>query len=110
MNPEPRLPRAASLAEIQGGSFEITTPAPEPEPEREPDGSFVWPASPGSPGRAILSLRNITQPLPLPKGAELISLTTYEGRLVALTSKGPYIRDGGSWEKILASQPDPEMA
>jgi hypothetical protein len=109
MIPEPRLPRAVSLAEIQDGTFEIATTA-SPSQNRGPETSSVETGRIGGHVRAVLSLRNIIQPLPLPKGAELISLTTYEGKLVVLTSKGPYIRQGGSWEKILASQPDPELA
>jgi hypothetical protein len=107
MSPEPRLPRAVSLAEIQEGTFEIATTTSQ---NWRPETSSVEPQRIGDHVRAVLSLRNIIQPLPLPKGAELISLTTYEGKLVVLTSKGPYIRHGGSWEKILASQPDPELA
>ena len=102
MNPEPRLPRAVSLAEIQSGSLEIRTALSAGDVTGRPSGVDDW-------SRAILSLRNIVRPLPLPKGAELISLTTYEGRLVVLTSKGPYIRRDSSWEKVLASQPDPEL-
>jgi hypothetical protein len=98
------MPRAISLAEIQAGSFDI---APQQREAKEP---LDHAPGAGGQGRVLLSLRGIVHPLPLPKGAELISLTTYDGRLVALTSKGPYIRDGGSWEKILASQPDPELA
>jgi hypothetical protein len=97
MNPEPRLPRALSLTEIQHASAGMGVP---PAPDRLPGA--------GKPGKVILTLRNIAHPLPFPKGAELISLTTYEGRLVVLTSKGPYIRRESTWEKILASQPDPD--
>ncbi len=105
MNPEPRMPRAISLAEIQAGSFDIAPP-----PQQDMKEPLDHAAGASGQSRVLLSLRGIVQPLPLPKDAELISLTTYDGRLVALTSKGPYIRDGGSWEKILASQPDPELA
>ncbi len=58
--------------------------------------------------RSTLSLKNIAHPLPLPKGTELISLTTYEGRLVILTNKGPFIWRDSDWEKIDASRPSPE--
>lgn len=105
MNPEPRMPRAISLAEIQAGSFDIAPPQ-----QREAKALLDRALGADGQGRILLSLRNIVHSLPLPKDAELISLTTYDGRLVALTSKGPYIRDGGSWEKILASQPDSELA
>jgi hypothetical protein len=102
MTPEPRLPRALSLTEVQHASG-------------GPAGMGVPPTSDrlsgaGRPAKVVLSLRNIAHPLPFPKGAELISLTTYEGNLVILTSKGPYIRRESSWEKILASQPDPDAA
>ena len=86
MKHEPHLPRAVSLSEMQlptGGGRDRNAPA--------------------------LSLRNIVQPLQLPGGVELISLTTFDGRLVILTSKGPYIRRDSSWEKVLASQPDPKV-
>lgn len=85
MNQEPRLPHTVSLSELQ------------------PSADGAWDR------KAALSLRNIAQPLPLPGGAELISLTTFDGRLVILTSKGPYIRRDSAWEKVLASQPDPEV-
>lgn len=55
-----------------------------------------------------LSLRNIAHPLPLPEGTELISLTTYEGRLVILTNKGPFIWADSDWEKVDASRPNGE--
>jgi len=57
--------------------------------------------------KTVLSLRNIAHPLPLPEGTDLISLTTFEGRLVILTNKGPYIWRDSGWEKIDASQPAP---
>jgi hypothetical protein len=57
--------------------------------------------------RGTLSLKNIAHPLPLPKGTELISLTTFEGRLVILTNRGPYIWRDSQWEKVAASNPEP---
>jgi hypothetical protein len=53
--------------------------------------------------RGTLSLKNIAHPLPLPQGTELISLTTFEGKLVLLTNKGPYIWRDSQWEKVGAS-------
>jgi hypothetical protein len=58
--------------------------------------------------RSTLSLRNIAHPLPLPEGTDLISLTTFEGRLVILTNKGPYIWQDSGWEKVDASKPASE--
>jgi hypothetical protein len=55
-----------------------------------------------------LSLKNIVHPLPLPKGTELISLTTFEGKLVILTSKGPYIWRDSRWEKVAVSDAEQE--
>ncbi len=59
--------------------------------------------------RGTLSLKNIVHPLPLPEGTELISLTTFEGRLVILTNKGPYIWRDSRWEKVAASNPEPTL-
>jgi hypothetical protein len=58
--------------------------------------------------RGTLSLKNIVHPLPLPNGTELISLTTFEGRLVILTNKGPYIWRDSQWERVAASNSEPE--
>ncbi|MCB5176064.1 hypothetical protein [Microvirga lenta] len=106
MNHEPRLPRAISLAELSraaGSSigFGRSTSGEQPQADGGEERTDR---------RTPLSLRNIAHPLPLPRGTELISLTTYDGRLVILTNKGPYLWHGSEWEKIVASASQQETA
>lgn len=104
MNQELRLPRAISLTELKhdaGGSRELRSSiSAGPEAgdwlDGEPDASVIR--------KPVLSLKNIAYPLALPKEAELISLTTYEGKLVVLTSKGPYIWQNSDWEQVVPSR------